>query len=191
MSIFFQQCFHALFPTSIGHLYRHISQFGSLHLIYLILLSFFIWIHSLTTYTLPHYQYTWGLGLLFFYYFLPFSVLCSILWNQGWSRDLPFYYVAFLIQFFYIPQSEIILCLFVLLTSFDIFQFQPGCNILHGFIIPCNYLYSSLYMCDIFIIHSSVFVHLGWSHIIAVVTNVAMNGGVHMSFLSDSFLEFV
>ena len=47
---------------------------------------------------------------------------------------------------------------------------------------PKAELYSIIYMCHIFFIHSSVDGQVGCFHVLAVVHSAAMNPGVHVSF---------
>ena len=44
-------------------------------------------------------------------------------------------------------------------------------------------------MSHIFLIHSSVDGHLGCLHALAIINSAAMNMGVHVSFLNDSFIQ--
>ena len=51
--------------------------------------------------------------------------------------------------------------------------------------------YSIVYMYHIFIIHSSVYGHLGFFHTLAIVNNAAVNIEVHVSFQISVFGFFL
>ena len=52
-----------------------------------------------------------------------------------------------------------------------------------------NNKYSTVYMCYIFLTHSSVDRHLGCFHVLAIVNRAAMNIGMHVSFLIMLFSD--
>ena len=59
-----------------------------------------------------------------------------------------------------------------------------------NFILFKTEKYSTVYICHIFFIHSSVDGHLGCLHILAVIKNAAVNTGMHMSLQISIFIFF-
>ena len=55
----------------------------------------------------------------------------------------------------------------------------------------CVHVYVCVCACLIFFIHSPIDRHIGCFHVMAVLSNAAVNAGAHMSFLMSDFVFLI
>ena len=76
-------------------------------------------------------------------------------------------------------------------TQYECLQFHPCCCKWHYFDLFMAEQYFIVFMYHILLIHLSVDGHLGYFHVLVIVSSAAMNIGVHVSFQIMVFSRYM